>query len=71
MDLDLGNSMIWMINTLSNILEKTTKTSKYIQKSKTQDTTDPDMKITKKQVKRRVTRVSDSLGQTSLMGAKP
>ena len=40
-------------------------------KSKAQDGTKPGAKITKKQVKRRVTRVSDSLGQTSLMGAKP
>jgi len=64
-DLDLGNSMIRMINTLSNTLEKATKTSKYIQKSKTQDTTEPDAKITKKQVKMgrrtvdRILRVSD------------
>ena len=59
MDLDLGNIVIWVINTSIKTLESVVKLYKYMQKSKTQHVTKPDTKIMKNQIEKGFNRASD------------
>ena len=63
--MDIGNGGIRMINTSSKTFEATKKTYKIMHKSKTQDGTKPDARITKKQRRRVLSRAPDAKDNAS------